>query len=187
MPRLLHTTALLAVVLSCGCFQGVESEFDASGPTAREPGVAWNDLVPNARQPLDGVVSGGQPTAEQLAQAAAAGFKTVINLRMPGERGTDDEAAQVAGFGMEYVALPIPGADGITEKNARELVRLLEVSERPVLLHCGSGNRIGALLALSSYYVDGRSPEEAIQYGLDSGMTRLEPVVREHLASVGGD
>ncbi len=168
--------------------EGADGTAAAEVPDGTEASAAeWTDLLPNAKRPLAGVVSGGQPSEEQLARAAAAGYRTVINLRMPSEDGVADEEARVAELGMQYVSLPIDGADGITEENARALAESLETSERPVLLHCGSGNRIGALLALSSYYVEGKSADEAIQYGLDSGLTGLEPVVRERLAAAGGD
>ncbi len=183
MRKLDFVAFVLCCALVCGCQRA-----EVAAPAAVDAGagaVEWTELLPNARRPLDGVVSGGQPTAGQLAQAAAAGYRTVINLRTPGERGADDEPTQVERLGMEYVALPIDGADGITETNARELARLLEEAERPILLHCGSGNRVGALLALSSYHVDGKPAEEALQYGLESGLTRLEPVVREHLEKKG--
>ncbi len=183
-------TAAFSVLLLAGCQHAdthAPHQAEPAPPPPAEAQVDWNDLLPNPRQPKDGVLSGGQPTAGQLAQAAEAGFRTVINLRMPGERGADDEEAQVAQLGMEYVHMPINGAEGITEENARELSRLLETSEQPVLLHCGSGNRVGALLALSAYHVEGASAEEALQYGLKSGMTRLESTVREHLASASGD
>ncbi len=171
---------VVALALVWGCQRTEVAAPAAVG--AEAPTDGWSELLPNARQPLEGVVSGGQPTADQLARAAASGYKTVVNLRVPGERGADDEPAQVERLGMAYVALPIDGAEGITEANARELRRLLDGAERPLLLHCGSGNRVGALLALAAYHVDGKSAEESIRYGLDSGLTRLEPVVRERLA-----
>ena len=50
-----------------------------------------------------------------------------------------------------------------------------------MLLHCGSGNRVGALLALKAFWLDGGSAEEALEVGLAGGVTRLEPTVRELL------
>ena len=38
-----------------------------------------------------------------------------------------------------------------------------------------------SLLALKAHFVDGQSAEDALQFGLDAGMTRLEPWVRELL------
>ena len=51
-----------------------------------------------------------------------------------------------------------------------------------VLLHCASGNRVGALLALAAVQVDGASPEAALTLGRAAGLKSLEPVVMERLA-----
>jgi len=50
------------------------------------------------------------------------------------------------------------------------------------LLHCGSGNRVGALLALLKSS-QGASDEAALEYGISAGLTGLEPVVRARLAA----
>lgn len=150
-------------------------------PLEPETPEDWLDLVPNPRTPLPGVLSGGQPTPEQLAAAREAGFATVINLRAPGEPGTDTEAGIVEELGMTYVSLPVEGTTGMTEENARALAGVLERAEQPVLLHCGSGNRIGGLFALMAYFLDDRSVDEALAVGLEAGLTRLEPAVREKL------
>ncbi len=184
MNRLLTMTLLIVTALA-GC-TAPKAAPKISPPTevksaAVEPrdDVGWEDLLPNARRPAQGVLSGGQPTVEQLEAAGRAGFKTVINLRAAGEPGTRESEVEAAG--MHYVELPIAGTEAISEANARALAAALEEAEHPVLLHCGSGNRVGALLALKAFHVDGMSAEEALQYGLDSGLTRLEPVVRKAL------
>ena len=51
----------------------------------------------------------------------------------------------------------------------------------PVLLHWGSGNRVGAILALR-HSLSGADDEEAFSYGRSAGLTGLEPVVRERFA-----
>ena len=147
---------------------------------ADEPGTPRIEIV-NARTPLPGVLSGGQVTEEQLAEAAAAGFRTVVNLRTSEEPLDWNEPARVEELGMRYVSLPIAGAAGVTRDNAEKLARILEKAERPLLLHCGSGNRIGALFALQAYYLEGEAPETALRIGLDAGLTKLEPKVREVL------
>ena len=43
----------------------------------------------------------------------------------------------------------------------------------PAMVHCASGNRVGAMLALKAAWIDGASPEEALQLGVDAGLTRL--------------
>ena len=51
----------------------------------------------------------------------------------------------------------------------------------PVLLHCGSGNRIGALLALRAVWLEGKDPAAALDYGKAAGLTGLEPAVKSML------
>lgn len=53
---------------------------------------------------VERIGTAGQPTREQFAAIAAAGFSTVINLAMPDHPETiRDEGAIVAGLGMSYV------------------------------------------------------------------------------------
>ncbi len=165
----------LAALPGCGAAGDQDPSAVASAP------AEWSDLLPNPRQPLAGVLSGGQPSAEQLQAASAAGFKTVINLRVPGERGTRGEPERVAALGMTYVSIPVEGADGLTEDNARRLDDALREAERPILLHCGSGNRIGALFALMAFHLEGKSAEEALEIGREAGLTGYEPAVRHGL------
>jgi len=136
----------------------------------------------NAKTPFEGVLTGGQVTEEALAAAAAAGYRTVVNLRILEEEGAWDETALVEGLGMRFVHLPMAGAAGLTEDNARALAAVLDEPENyPVLIHCGSGNRVGALLALKAFVLDGEDAETALQIGHSAGLTRLEPAVRERL------
>jgi enamine deaminase RidA (YjgF/YER057c/UK114 family)/protein tyrosine phosphatase (PTP) superfamily phosphohydrolase (DUF442 family) len=143
--------------------------------------------IPNAKTPLKGVLTGGQPTAEALAAAAAAGYKTVVNLRSEAEMEAMedwDEAAAVTGLGMDYVYLPMAGAAGLTVDNARRLAEVLaDPAHRPAMIHCASGNRVGGLLALKAYYVDGEDADAALELGLAAGLTKLEETVRQQLAS----
>jgi uncharacterized protein (TIGR01244 family) len=125
-------------------------------------------------------ISTGQPDSELLSLAKDAGYTTVVDLRRTTEDRGMDEAAEVAALGMQYIALPVDGANGVTYENAAALDKILAAAEGPVLLHCASGNRVGALHALSRK-VAGASNEDALAAGLAAGLTRLEPVVVERL------
>jgi uncharacterized protein (TIGR01244 family) len=142
-------------------------------------------LVPiyNARVPMDGVLSGGQPSPEQIEAAAEAGFRTVINLRTEQESGFEWEPELVEKSGMRYVPIPIPGSAGLTRENVERLDAALQSAREagPVLLHCGSGNRIGAILALRAAWLHEMPPDEALDYGLASGLTSLDGTTRELL------
>ena len=91
-----------------------------------------------------------------------------------------DERAAVEGLGMSYVSLPILGAGDITYDNADALDRLLAQFDKPVVVHCGTGNRAGALLALRAK-LNGADDETALEAGRDTGLQGLEGVVKERL------
>ena len=101
-------------------------------------------------------------------------------MRTEGEEGNSDRD-QLEALGIRYIEIPIAGTDDLSEDNARRLAEALDESDPPVLVHCGSSNRVGALFAMKAYYVDGLSAEEALVVGQEAGMTRLEPAVREKL------
>ena len=139
--------------------------------------------IRNARVPMDGVLSGGQPTEEQIEAAAQAGIRTVINLRTERESGFEWERDAVERLGMRYVHIPVTGTEGLTRANVEAIDRALSdaLEAGPTLFHCGSGNRIGAVLALRRAWVEGAAPDEALAYGQARGLTSLEPAVRELL------
>jgi uncharacterized protein (TIGR01244 family) len=176
------TLAFLSALSATGALaQAAEPPAEArpSAEAAAEAAV----LLPKGRAPLPGVITGGQPDAAQLAALAEAGYRTVVDLRAPGEPyPREDEKAALESLGIEYVSIPVAGPEGLTEENARALSAVLaEEDAYPVAIHCGSGNRVGALLALEAVWVDGAPAEEALALGLDAGLTGLEPKVREFL------
>lgn len=130
--------------------------------------------IPNALWIDEGILSGGQPDEAQLRQAAESGYRTVVNLRGPGEEGSlPDEEAVVRLLGMDYQTIPIADAAALNEANARKLATLIEdVESRPILLHCRSGNRIGTLMALKSFHLDGVDGAEAYAIGQRAGMRK---------------
>jgi uncharacterized protein (TIGR01244 family) len=131
---------------------------------------------------LEGVtiVSTGQPDQAVLEAARDAGFVAVIDLRTDGEDRGMDETAVVAAAGMEYVSIPVAGASGITFENAKLLDEALAGIDGPVFLHCRSGNRVGALMALRASAA-GASDEDAIAVGKAAGLGSLEAAVVEQL------
>ncbi|MDA0679641.1 MAG: sulfur transferase domain-containing protein [Proteobacteria bacterium] len=125
-------------------------------------------------------VSSGQPDTEVLLLAKNAGFTTVVDLRGESEDRGFDEAAEVSALGMSYVTLPIANADDVTFENAAAFDKILAAAEGPVLVHCASGNRVGALFALREK-MSGASNDDALAAGKAAGLTSLEPVVLERL------
>ncbi len=127
-------------------------------------------------------VSAGQPDSPVLSSFAAAGYVAVIDLRTGEEDRGFDERATVMGLGMSYVLMPIGSEDDISFEKAEELDQILSGFDGAVLVHCASGNRVGALFALRAKAY-GASDAEALAAGKTAGMTSLEPVVIKVLAA----
>lgn len=135
--------------------------------------------IPNAKTPFDGVLVGGQPTTEQLQAAKDAGYRTIVNLRPLSEQSDWDEATQVDQLGMDYVHIPVASSADLTPEAAEQLAEALQ--KQPTMVHCASGNRVGALFAIKAKLVDGEDTESAVATGKRAGMTHSEPDVRQLL------
>ena len=120
------------------------------------------------------VFTSGQPSQQQLKEALQLGIKAVINLRTPSEQIGQywSEQKTTEQQGAEYYNIPVNGIDGLNVQNAQALTKLLNKYQgKPVLVHCASGNRIGALVAIASKS-EGDSIEKALAKGKQWGMTR---------------
>jgi protein tyrosine phosphatase (PTP) superfamily phosphohydrolase (DUF442 family) len=129
--------------------------------------------VPNACQLLPAVVTGGQPSAANLAAFKAAGGQIVLDLRDPMEPRPLDEADQTRALGLEYVVVPItPGT--MTDATLDRILRVLrDAGDRTVFVHCGSGNRVGGallpFLVLDHGLEEADAVDQAMRVGLRSG------------------
>ena len=170
---------------------GTESPSTATSEATPAPGapVAEDDAygLENGQRVSETLVTGGQPDDATLERAADAGVTTVISLRQPSEPGFEEERAKVEALGMTFVSIPVAGAEGVTPDNARAVDEALSGAEGEVILHCGSGNRVGALLALRAFHLENRSAEEALALGREAGLTGLEDTVRQHFETWCGD
>jgi protein tyrosine phosphatase (PTP) superfamily phosphohydrolase (DUF442 family) len=174
--RPLQAAALLAGLLLTLPPLGAQTPSPAapSGPPA--------GLLSNQHQPLPGLLTGGAPSsAEGFRAIAQAGYRTFIDLRSDAEVTPETRAAAEAA-GLVYRRVPVGGEAELDLASARALDALLDdEANRPAAVACGSGNRVGALLALRSFWLDGAPPEEALALGLRAGLTKLEPSVRQLL------
>lgn len=149
-------------------------------PTARAAELPALDMQ-TVHELSPELVTGSQPSRADLEKLKAAGVTTVINLRGSGEDAGFDEAAAAKTLGLHYVAIPIAGGAEVTAENAAKLDAAMRKADGKALIHCASGNRAGALLALRAAAA-GQSVEEAIAFGKSAGMTSLEQTVRTQLA-----
>ena len=99
-----------------------------------------------ALQSCGGLYMGGQPNEADLQALAERGVRRVINLRKEGEFKDYDERARAEALGLEYVTLQFSTPEELSDDvlaRSRELLR--QSTAEGTLLHCGSGNRVGAL------------------------------------------
>ncbi|HET9603446.1 MAG TPA: hypothetical protein VFO96_04100 [Gemmatimonadales bacterium] len=128
--------------------------------------------VTNACEAVPNLLTGGQPSAEQLEQFKAAGGALVLDIRDPMEPRSFDEPKRAAELGLEYVNVPIsPGATS-DEKMERILDTLRTHKDETIFFHCGSGNRVGgavlAYLMLDRQMAEDDAVERAMAIGLRS-------------------
>ncbi len=166
--------AVTGLMLST-CLQAGEA------PTSSGLHVDTDNVVKEgAVVPIDGITSSGQPDRAALEVFSKSGYAAIIDLRGENENRGIDEKETVESLGMDYVLFPIESRAAINFENAAELDKLIESYDAPVLIHCGSGNRVGAMLALRQS-LNGADDEAAIEYGKEGGLTGLEDVVKNRL------
>lgn len=93
----------------------------------------------------NGIFLASQPGVEDFEQAKAGGVQTVINLRTPEENKDFNEQEVIEGLGLKYHNVAVAGPDEMTDEKIDEVLGLLRDGERPILMHCASANRVGAM------------------------------------------
>lgn len=135
------------------------------------------EIVPglaNAACPVPEVLTGGQPTEEHLKTFVEHGYRTVLDLRAPDEARPYDEPEAVRRLGLEYVSLPVT-PDTLTDDTfARFRSLMRDQGKRPIVVHCASGNRVGALLIPYFILDEGRTREQALEAAAEVGLRSRE-------------
>ncbi|MAG63269.1 MAG: protein tyrosine phosphatase family protein [Planctomycetota bacterium] len=127
------------------------------------------DLV-NFRVLEGRVVGGGQVDVEQFPAMADDGYTLVVNLRSEAEPFPEDEGGLAEAAGMHYLHIPLGGGD-LVGTHATQLAAILDThGDGNVLIHCASGNRVGALWGMHVALRDGLSSDQGVQAARDAGM-----------------
>lgn len=177
---------LLVVLAACASSRDIaKAEAAASAtPAAASAAPAPLQALPSGAallSPRPGLYTGGQPGTEDWSALAAAGVRTVVDLRAPGELQGRDARAEAEAAGLRYVRIPVAGASAIDADKAAQLSALLSGADGAVLVHCASGNRVGGLLAVAMAQ-SGLSEDEALAFGRSAGMRSTEARAREVIA-----
>ena len=132
---------------------------------AQGPGLG----IPNAVEAEPGLLIAGQPTAAQIKAAGKAGYRTVLDLRSRiEERGFDEE--KVTGKAkMAYTNVEVT-PDTLTQSKVLFFLMMLREAERPVILHCSTGNRAAALYYSWLVLEKGMPEEQALTQAQAAGL-----------------
>lgn len=127
------------------------------------------------------------PDADKLRQAAQEGFRSVVNMQTEGERkgiGPQAEARAAEKAGLTYLHHPVDGeklSDEVVDGFRRKAAEL----PAPVLVHCASGKRSGAMVMMHLAAEQDMSGEQAIekaeQMGFECDTPELEEFVKGYV------
>ncbi len=132
-------------------------------------------------RPDDKTIVCGALDDEKITALAKSGVELVINLQ-PDDELTFDEAVAVEQAGMSYEHLPINGAAELKQLKILAFDNILRQHHgKKIVMHCGSGNRVGAAIALRAGWLRGRKMDTAMERGRSHGLTKLEQEVHNRL------
>lgn len=151
-----------------------------SGRTRPEPQAVTVAGMANTVRVGD-LLFGAQPSREALETLRSQGYKTVLTTR-GGNELSWDEKALADSLGMRFASIPMEKpVTEITDDEVARFAGLMQAAPRPMVLHCGSGNRVAGLWAVWLVEHEGMAPEEALTLAGKAGMRGLRPVVEARL------
>lgn len=97
----------------------------------------------------DMLASSGQPTREQFAEIAAAGFGTIINLALStSDNALPDETELARSLGLEYIHIPVVW-DAPQTADLQQFMDTLDTRQgKKIFVHCAMNYRASAFIAL---------------------------------------
>ncbi len=119
------------------------------------------------------VYLGSQPSETDLALLKERGVVSVINMRKAGEMSFDQEAI-LKGLGLASSHLGWNGPDELTDELFDSYRELMNRSQQPMLLHCASCNRVGAIWIAWRVLDQGASVHDAVAEAKMAGMRTPE-------------
>lgn len=95
------------------------------------------------------MATAGQPTAEQFALIAAAGFQAVINLAIPdSDDALEDEARIVQSLNMDYVHIPVAWEAPSIADIEQFFAALDNHQGQKIFVHCAANKRTAVFVFL---------------------------------------
>jgi protein tyrosine phosphatase (PTP) superfamily phosphohydrolase (DUF442 family) len=165
--RIVACLALACSVVTLACAEDIKQDLKSKKPAKLEAcklGKTYNV------HRLGKIYLAGQPSTDDFAIARKDGIKTVVNLRTPGEMRFDEKGV-VKGLGLEYYYLPFAAPDTLKDEIFEKSLKVLrDKKKQPVLLHCASANRVGAIWLVHRVLTDKVAFDKALKEAKEVGL-----------------
>lgn len=119
------------------------------------------------------------PDRDQLRRAAEEGFRSVVNMQTEGEEkglGPQEERRAADEVGLTYLHHPVAG-DKLSDEVVDGFRRKASELPAPVLVHCASGKRSGAMVIMHLAAEQGMTGEQVIKKAEEMGFECDSPEV----------
>ncbi|MEQ8397921.1 protein tyrosine phosphatase family protein [Thalassobaculum sp.] len=116
-----------------------------------------------------------------IRQAAEDGFQTIVNLRTENEKQSLDPEAEgriVRDQGLSYLHHPVSG-DDLSDKVVDRFRRTARTLPGPILVHCATGKRSGAMVMIHLAVEQGLSGDQAVEKAAHLGFECDTPELEE--------
>jgi protein tyrosine phosphatase (PTP) superfamily phosphohydrolase (DUF442 family) len=139
--------------------------------------------ITNFVQLTKDIGSSGQPTRDQFALIAEAGFEVVINLAMAdSDHAIPEEGNIVTGMGLRFVHIPVDFS-APTLADLKEFIGVMEAfSGRRIWVHCVVNARVSAFLYHYLSKVRGLPEADSRSPILEKWEPQMDEVWRRFLA-----
>lgn len=132
---------------------------------------------------LNNIFLASQPSPADFEQAKNGGIRTVINLRHEDETKDFNERDVIKRLGLNYYNPAFSGPAELTDHIFDRTRELLRDAERPILLHCSSANRVGAIWLAYRVLDNGLSVDQALTEARTVGLKSpaYEQIARDYI------
>lgn len=134
------------------------------------------------------------PDRDQVQQASQDGFRSLVNMQTDDEvkklkMTPQEEQSEAEKVGLAYLHHPVDG-EKLSEQVVDEFRRKAAELPSPVLVHCASGKRSGALVMMHIGCEQGMSGDDVIaqaeEMGFECDTPGLEEFVKDYVNSHNG-
>ena len=117
----------------------------------------------NYRRLTDAIATAGQPTEQELAAVARAGFDVVINLALhDAVYSLPDERRTVESLGLRYVHIPVAWERPLRVDLESFFKVMDELTGKRIFVHCAANKRVSVFMALYRQLRQGWSPDSVM-------------------------